>query len=133
MRRTTATRGNTKDMVQFDAFGHIHIGTIKDTPRIDAVTTPAFGQALATFAEEHPGAHLLLNFHDVEYLTSSGLSEILRVRGLLSEGGGSVRVCALNEYLLSVFKVTNLDSLFLHHPKVREAAEAYNETLEQEG
>jgi len=120
-------------MIQFDAFGQIFIGTVKDTPRIDQTTAAQFGEDLYTFAEKHKGAHLLINFHDVEYLSSAGLTEILRVRGLLTEAGGSVRVCALNEYLQNVFHVTSLDLLFQPQPLVRDAAEAYNESLAGEG
>jgi len=126
-------RMETDELIHFDRYGGIEVGTVRGTEKLDAANVEAFGQALAAFIQHHPDGHLLLNLHHVTYLSSAVLSEMLKAGKELEGGGGSLRVCALHDYVRTVFEVTNLDSLFRPMESVREAAEAYNEWLEQRG
>ncbi|NIA14680.1 MAG: anti-sigma factor antagonist [Nitrospiraceae bacterium] len=120
------TSGN---IIQFDLYGKIHIGTVQGTKRLDAQNVDALDAAVSAFIEANPGAHLLLNLHHVEYVTSAVLSVMLHARNQLKKSGGGVRVCALHSYCRKVFEVMGLSEVFKAQDNVQEAAETYIASL----
>ena len=122
-------RGSTLE-VHFDRFGKVHVASVHDTPRLDQSNHEEFGKALLDFFEQHPGTHLLVSLAGVEFISSAALSELIQAMRTTARDGGTVRVCATNEYVLSVFEVTRLDKTFRLGGHVREAAEQFNTDLE---
>lgn len=119
-----------EEIIHFDAYSTIFVGTVRGTTRLDATNAPEFAAALDAFVESHSGVHLLLNFHPVEYMSSVILSAIVKAHKALEKNGGSMRVCALNPNVANVFQITQLDTLFHPMPQVRQAAEAYIQWVE---
>ena len=117
-------------LLHFDRYGKIFVASVRSTRRLDQSNHEAFGAALMAHLEEHPGAHLLVSFSGVEFISSAVLSELIQALRAASKAGGGVRVCALSEYVASVFEVTNLDRTFHAGGHVRDAAERYNAELE---
>jgi len=117
-------------IVHFDLYGKIFVASIQGTPRLDQSNHDEFGQALQAHIEDHPGCHLLINFSGVEFISSAVLSEIIHAMRLTEKEGGSVRVCAMNKYVASVFEVTQLMEKFKAGGHVRDAAEAFNQDID---
>jgi anti-anti-sigma factor len=120
-------------MLQIDRYGKISIATILETPRLDATNAEPLGSLLADYCAKHPGSHLLLDLHLVEYLSSAVISRIIKAYRELVEQGGGLRVCGINPYVADVFHVTNLDVILHSVGDVTEAADQYNSDLEAAG
>ena len=121
------------ELVVFDRYGAIVIATVH-LSALDAQKAEAFGAALHGFVAEQPGAHLLVNLHEVRYLSSAALSKLIAARQQLEADAGSLRVCGAAATVYKVFEVTNLHEIFhCHQPwqgNVRQAAEHYIRTVE---
>lgn len=116
-------------LIHFDRYAAVVIGTVKGATVLDTANSELLGQALDTFADANPGAHLLLNLHHVEYISSAVLNKLILAKRQLEQGGGGLRVAGLHDYTLNVFRVTRLDEEFHAEPNVQHAAEAYLKAL----
>ena len=101
-----------KALVEFEVRGAITIGAITAGSVLDAMNVSHFGAQVAEYVKREPGLRLLLDFHLVEYLSSAVLTELLRISQACKDGGGELRLCAINKDIAKVFEITNLDKLF---------------------
>lgn len=102
-------------LILFEERGPAKIGTIRATSVLSAGNIAEFGVEVLGYIREHPGIHLILNFENVDYLSSAVLNELLRVNKAIQETRGSLRLCAVAPAILEVFQITNLDKVFIIH------------------
>lgn len=117
------------DFVHFEPHGPIQVVSLRNTRRLDQSNHEAFGAALLSFLEQHPSAHLLVSLDGIEFISSAVLSELIQAMRFATKQGGSVRVCALNSYVASVFEVTHLDKTFHAGGTEQEALARYLEDI----
>lgn len=119
-------------LVEYEQHGSITVGTVRAARVLDAVNVTEFGTRLLEYVDEHPGVHLLLNFAQVNYLSSAALTELLKVNEAVQRSSGSVRLCALSPEIASVFQITNLDKLFVIEPgeSLEHALQRYERSLQ---
>ena len=55
---------------------------------------------------------VVVNLSGVEYLNSSNIAQLLRLRKRLAGGGGKLRICSVGSQVWGVILVTGLDKLF---------------------
>ena len=106
---------DTKTIVRFDDHAPITVGTIHSTDILDGANVSQFGSEVITYIGTHAGIHLLLDFGGVKYMSSAGLTELLRINESLKKDEGSVRLCGLTKNIRKVFEITNLEQLFVIH------------------
>lgn len=106
---------NTNTIVRFDDHPPITVGTIHSTDILDGANVNQFGGEVITYVETHPGINLLLDFNEIKYMSSAGLTELLRINESLRKDAGSVRLCGLTKDIRKVFEITNLEQLFVIH------------------
>jgi len=69
--------------------------------------------AVIELIEKRNGSDVLLNFAVVNFLNSSNIAKLLKLRKLLHSGSpGKLRLCGINNSVWGVFLVTGLDKLF---------------------
>lgn len=77
---------------------------------------PLFSDDLNTLqeaVERRPGAHAVLDFSGVNFLNSSNIAKLLKLRKLMhAAGNGKLRLCGINTGVWGVFLVTGLDKIF---------------------
>lgn len=100
---------NEKAYVEFETHGDVHVGTIVDSSVVEAATVGAFGKFLMNYARSNPGIKLMLNFARVEYMSSSTLTELIRIKEELERTGGQFAICGLHRDVHRVFQITNLE------------------------
>jgi anti-sigma B factor antagonist len=54
---------------------------------------------------------ILLNFNELDYISSAGLRVLLATAKKLSASGGTLRICALNDVVQEVFDVSGFSTL----------------------
>ncbi|MAC19767.1 MAG: hypothetical protein CMJ23_08885 [Phycisphaerae bacterium] len=58
---------------------------------------------------------VVVNLAEVEYLNSSNIAQLLRLRKRLAAGGGKLRISSVGDQVWGVILVTGLDKLFDFH------------------
>jgi anti-sigma B factor antagonist len=100
-------------LLDFRSDGPISIGTIRTSSVLSAVNVAEFGNEVLGYIKEHPKLNLLLNFENVDYLSSAVLTELLRINKAMQETGGRLHLCAVSATIREIFEITNLDRIFI--------------------
>ena len=64
---------------------------------------------------------MVVNLAEVDYLNSSNIAQLLRLRKRLAAAGARLRVCSVGDQVWGVILVTGLDKLFEFHDDVATA------------
>lgn len=72
----------------------------------------ALGEELYRLVEIENRTKLLIDFADVEFLSSSALGKIIKLYGKVKARSGCMSLCNLRPQVLEVFLVCKLDRLF---------------------
>ncbi len=73
--------------------------------RLDSSTSPEFETQLLT-GLDHEGARLVLDFSELEYISSAGLRAVLIASKHIKINGGKMALCALKESIREVFEIS---------------------------
>ncbi len=68
--------------------------------------------ALIDLLEKNNKLDAVLNFEGVNYLNSSNIAKLLRIRKLLLSNERQLRLCAVNTHVWGLLLVTGLDKVF---------------------
>lgn len=79
--------------------------------RMDAVTAPEFEKKLFDLIAKDENT-FLLNFSDLEYISSAGLRSILATAKKLKEKQGKIVLSGLKGAVEEVFKISGFHSIF---------------------
>ncbi len=81
---------------------------------------PALSDELMTTIERIENSdstpHVILDFHEVSYVNSSNIAQLLRMRKLLEETGRQLVLCSVTDEVMSVLVVSGLNKLFAFAP-----------------
>ena len=77
--------------------------------------TMASTQAEATVKEleEMASKPMTIDCHSLEYIASSGLRVLLRLRKACAAHGQQVTLCGVNEDIMEILRVTHFDKMFI--------------------
>lgn len=62
--------------------------------------------------QENNELDVVLNFASVNYLNSSNIAKLLRLRKLMQSNGRQLKLCGVNTHVWGLFLVTGLDKVF---------------------
>lgn len=104
--------------VSLEERGEIVIVRVKG--RLDAASSPQLQAAIDSVIE---GGHfkLLLNFSDVDYLSSAGMRLMLAVSKKLGSLEGKVVACSLNDEVMDVIKMAGFNQVIEFYPNEAES------------
>ena len=71
------------------------------------------------------GLKFVIDFSETGYIDSSGLGLLVTLSKKISEAGGSLRLAALNQDLMSLFELTKLDTLLAIFDSVERAIDGF--------
>jgi anti-sigma B factor antagonist len=80
---------------------------------VEEITTAS--ARIRDFINQHQPRGIVFDFSGVKFFSSQVLGLLLEARAQLQPQRGQVAVCALDEQLHRVFKITNLDKIFTFH------------------
>lgn len=104
-----------KSLVHFELREDLHVGTIQSSKVVNPINIGVFSNEVTTYVQKHPKLVLILNFEHVDYLSSSVISELLRIRKVVEQVSGELRLCGISDMIQEVFEITNLTSMFTIH------------------
>ncbi len=79
--------------------------------RMDAVTAPQFDKRLETLVAEG-ATRIIIDFHDLEYISSAGLQTILANAKKLESLNGEILLVHLSGAVKEVFEISGFDTIF---------------------
>lgn len=86
---------------------NIYLGELQDDPLFSDDLN-----ALQEAVERTPGTHVVLDFSGVNFLNSSNIAKLLKLRKIMTSSKGRLRLCGINTSAWGVFLVTGLDKIF---------------------
>lgn len=116
-------------LLTFEERGEIVVGRVRAASVLDAVNVSQFGNEVLARVKDTPRINLLLDFQNVDYLSSAVLTELLRIGQAVRDNNGQLRLCALNRDVRKVFEITNLDKVFTIYDKAENAVTRFKRSL----
>ncbi|MHC5023934.1 MAG: STAS domain-containing protein [Planctomycetota bacterium] len=78
--------------------------------KLDTNTTPEAERQLGE-AVDQGATKLLIDFEDLDFVSSAGLRVLLATAKKLGARGGALRVCSLNETVRDIFDISGFSTL----------------------
>ena len=108
---------STKDGICFVEF--------VDRKILDEVTISEISKNLAALVEEHTPINLLLNFKNVEYLSSAVLGMLVAIQKQVKDGSGQLKLTDIRPKIFEVFEITRMNEMFEFHENAAAAKASF--------
>jgi len=92
--------------------GEVTMVRFLDRKIIDAANIQELGDELFSLVEKEQRKNLLLNFANVEFLSSAALNKLIILDKKVKAHAGKMRLCNLKPEIYEVFAITRLNQLF---------------------
>lgn len=90
----------------------VTVVTFKDKKILDEAIIQEVGDALFELVDKQFKSKLLLNFENVEYLSSAALGKLITLNKRIKEENGELKLCNIIPEIYEVFRITKLNRLF---------------------
>ena len=101
--------------IQTGKKGDIQMVAFKDKKILDDTVLDEIRSELTQLIGKASGPDLLLDFGNVEFMSSAMLGLLGQLHRKISAGQGRLKMCSIRPEIFQVFKLTNLDKLFSIH------------------
>ena len=98
--------------IQINESAGVSVVRFKDQKIIDPETIQQLGQELFDLIDKDGRKKLLLNFSDVEFLSSAALGKLITFEKKAKRGQAELILTNISPEIYQVFTITNLDKLF---------------------
>ena len=92
--------------------GQVSVVTFNDSKIIDEVEIQEFGQELYDLVERDERKKIILNFGNVEFLSSAALGKLIGFDKRIKQNGASLMLSNIRPEIYEVFAITKLTKLF---------------------
>ncbi len=83
-----------------------------DRKILEELSINQIGEELTTLADQHKPIKLLLNFNNVEHLSSAALGMLITLHRRIVDQSGRLKLSDINPQIFEVFKITQLNKVF---------------------
>lgn len=101
--------------------GSIVVATLTDEKILEESQLKGLEGSFMPLIAQTPSIQLIVDFSNVQFLTSSVLGLLIRISKKIYETQGKLRLCSINPKILEIFRITRLDKIFEIFPNVDEA------------
>ena len=101
--------------IQTGKTGDIHLVQFKDKKILDDTVLDEIRTEVTQLIGKASGPDVLLDFSNVEFMSSAMLGLLGQLHRKISSGHGRLKMCSIRPEILTVCKITNLDKLFSIH------------------
>jgi anti-sigma B factor antagonist len=114
-----------RQRLKLEAIGDITVVNFLDRRILDEQNIAAIGEQLFALVDDSKHRKVLLNFHNVEYLSSAALGQFIVLHKKLTGAGGKLVLCHIAPQIYEVFTLTRLDKVFNIKPDEDSALKAF--------
>ena len=97
-----------------------------DRKILEELSIQEIGDELDQLVEGQPGIRLLLNFRNVDHLSSAALGMLITLNKKIKEHNGALKLSDINKQIFEVFKITRLNRVFEIHDTADQAMAGFN-------
>ncbi len=105
--------------------GPVTVVEFSDRKILDELSISEIGEELNTLVGRETGIKLLLNFQNVEHLSSAALGMLITLNKKISEKTGTLKLSDITPQIYEVFKITRLNEVFDIHDTAKHAMGAF--------
>ncbi len=98
--------------IELNESAQVSVIRFKDQKIIDPETIQELGEELFSLVEDGKHNKLVLNFSNVEFLSSAALGKLITFEKKAKRGGSELILTNIAPEIYQVFTITNLDKLF---------------------
>jgi anti-sigma B factor antagonist len=110
--------------LEIEVVGGVTVVKIRDRQILSGAAVQALGQQLGGLAAGLDRCKLVLNFGNVERLSSAVLGQVVALDRAMRRAGGRLALCGVRPDLSPLFTITRLDRYLDLHPSEGEALQA---------
>lgn len=111
--------------LEVEDIGDVCVVNFTDRKILDEQNIQAIGEQLFSLVDEHQRKKILLNFSNVEYLSSAALAKLITLNKKLQQAGGRLILCNIDPQIYEVFEITKLNKLFNIQTEEQAALQAF--------
>lgn len=101
-----------RQRLEVEDVGDITVVNFLDKKILDEQNIQAIGEQLFGLVEESQRRKMLLNFSNVEYLSSAALGKLITLNKKLQSAGGRLILSNIDKNIYEVFEITKLNKVF---------------------
>ena len=116
---------STHQRLDVSETGDVTVVRFVDRRILDATNIEELGAELIGLVENDDRKKLLLNFTDVEFLSSAALNQLIVLEKRVKGVGGSLKLSNLRPEIYEVFVITRLNQLFDIHEEESDALKSF--------
>ena len=98
--------------LEVESIGDVTVVNFVDRKILDEQNIQVIGEQLFSLVDEEGFKKVLLNFSNVEYLSSAALGKLITLNKKLQGVGGKLILCNIDPQIFEVFEITKLDRFF---------------------
>jgi anti-sigma B factor antagonist len=100
---------------------NVSIVEFADRKILEELSIQEIGEELHQMVESESGIQLLLNFKNVDHLSSAALGMLITLNKKVKEQNGDLKLSDINRQIFEVFKITRLNRVFDIHETADQA------------
>src|SRR3954447_19619054 len=105
--------------------GEITVVNFIDRKILDEQNIQKIGEQLFSLVDELGRRKILLNFSNVEYLSSAALGKLITLNKKVNGAGGRLVLCNIDPNIYEVFKITKLNEIIKIQKDEQAALQAF--------
>ena len=114
-----------KRRLEVEEIGDVTVVNFVDRKILDEQNIQIIGEQLFGLVDQEGKKKMLLNFGNVEYLSSAALGKLITLNKKVGAAGGRLVLCNIDPQIYEVFEITKLDKLFKIKKDEQEALQAF--------
>lgn len=92
---------------------------------LDEANIQLIGEEIAGLVEAQPKPKLLINFTNVDHLSSAALGTLITINNKVRNRGGQLRLANIDPQIYEVFVITRLNKIFNIHESADDAVKSF--------
>lgn len=114
-----------RQRLEVEDIGDVTVVNFTDKKILDEANIQVIGEQLFRLVDELGRRKLLLNFSNVEYLSSAALGKFITLHKKVTAAGGRLILCSIDPQIYEVFEITKLNKLFNIQKEEQAALQAF--------
>src|ERR1700719_1097593 len=111
--------------LEVEDIGDVTVVSFTDRKILDEQNIQVIGDQLFSLVDELGRKKILLNFGNVEYMSSAALGKLITLNKKVQATGGRLILCNIDTSIYEVFEITKLNKLFNIQKEEQAALQAF--------
>ena len=111
--------------LELEQIGDVTVVNFIDKKILDEQSIQTIGDQLFSLVDQENCRQMLLNFGNVEFLSSAALGKLIALHKKLQAVGGRLILCNIDPEIYEVFEITRLDKFFNIQKEEQAALQAF--------